>query len=299
MRIPATLLFLLLAALPARAASVTDHAGRTLDFDRPFSRIISLYAAHTENLFELGLDREIIGVSRGEDYPATALSKPAFNARDGVERFLAAKPDLVLIRPMHWRGYPALWEALGRAGIAVAVLQPGNVDEMYAYWKTLGALSGREKAATAMTERFRAGLAQARQALATIPKTGRPKVFFESIHRKLSTFSPGSMALFVLGSAGGVNAAPDAEPRHGTNVAAYGKERILAKAEDIDVYVSQSGTMNQVTVRDIVDEPGFSSIRAVREGRVFLMDERLVSRPTSRLLHGIRTLHGLLYPQTP
>lgn len=287
---------LLLAALPVCAASVTDTAGRVIIFDTPFARIISLYPAHTENLFELGASDALIGVSRGEDFPPAALEKPVFNARDGVERFLAARPDLVLIRPMHWRGYPALWQALKQADIAVAVLQPGNVEEMYGYWRNLGALSGKQQEAEAMVQRFTSGLADIRRHLTTIPEKRRPGVFFESIHRKLSTFSPDSMAMFVLKNAGGRNVAHDASPRHGTNIAAYGKERILARAAEIDVYLTQSGTMNRISTEAIKAEPGFSTIKAVREGRVFVVDEHLVSRPTSRLLEGIQVLHRMLHP---
>lgn len=297
----AGVLFCLLFALmgtPALAGTILDHAGRSIAFEKPFTRIISLYAAHTENLFELGLDRQIIGVSRSEDHPEAALTKPAFNARDGVERFLAARPDLVLIRPMHWRGYPALWQALNTAGIAVIVLQPSSVDEMYAYWRTLGILTGRSEQAARMTRDFRNGLSRAHQRIASVPRSRRPVVFFESIHRKLSTFSPQAMPMLVLEAAGGINAAPEASPRHNTNIASYGGERILAKAGDIDVYVAQVGTMNRVTVADIRQTPGFGAIKAVQGKRIFLLEEQLVSRPTPRLLHGIERLHAILYPRT-
>jgi iron complex transport system substrate-binding protein len=85
---------------------VIDQVGRKIVINDPYHRIISLYGAHTENLFELGLDRAIIGVSRHEDYPLQALKKPVFSYHDDPEKFLVAHPDLVLIRPMIDRGYP-------------------------------------------------------------------------------------------------------------------------------------------------------------------------------------------------
>ena len=48
-------------------------------------------------------------------------------------------------------------------------------------------------------------------------------------------------------------------------------------------------------VEEIVEEPGFRAIKAVRNGRIYLIDEYLVSRPTPRLLQGIKTIHQLLY----
>ena len=82
----------------------------------------------------------------------------------------------------------------------------------------------------------------------------------------------------------------------GTNIAYYGKERILAKANDIEVFLAQLGAMNKVTVSQIENETGFSIIKAVKQGRVHLVPEEIVSRPTLRLLEGIGLIHGLLYP---
>lgn len=293
-RILSALLLILLLPATAPALTMTDDAGRTITFDKPFSRVISLYAAHSENLFELGLEDEVVGVTKHEDYPAHALEKPAFSARDGVERFLAAEPDLVLIRPMLDRGYPGLWKALERHGITVVSLQPNTIDEMYGYWRALGLLTGRELDAERMIRTFKDRLSSFEGRLARLPEQERPKVFFESIHSKHATFSPGSMPLSVLHYAGGRNAAADARPRHGTNIASYGLERLLDRGKDIDVYLAQYGTMNQVSVDMIRNSPAASRIKAVLNNTVFLVDEHLVSRPTMRLLTGIETVSRLL-----
>ena len=54
--------------------------------------------------------------------------------------------------------------------------------------------------------------------------------------------------------------------------------------------------MNPVTIETIMQEPGFQAIKAVRNNRVSLVDERLVSRPTLRIIEGIRAIGALLYP---
>ena len=65
----AAVLCILLLGAPANAGwTIIDDDGQTVSFSQPFSRIISLYGAHTENLFSLGLDEEIIGVSRSDDF---------------------------------------------------------------------------------------------------------------------------------------------------------------------------------------------------------------------------------------
>ena len=274
---------------------VIDQAGRKIVVTEPHHRIISLYGAHTENLFALGLDREIIGVSRHEDHPPRALKKPVFSYHDDPEKFLAAHPDLVLIRPMIDRGYPQFVARLEKSGITVVSLQPGTVDEMYTYWQILGVLTGRQDHALRMVANFQKAVLEFNTLTASIAV--RKKVYFEAIHNKMKTFSPDSMAVFALETAGGINIAADAIPVRKTNIAYYGKERILSRAAEIDVYLAQSGTMNQPSVSLIKNEPGYQVIKAVHHNQIYIVDERIISRPTYRLLAGITEIGKILYPE--
>lgn len=280
----------------APAETLTDLAGREIVWDRPFTRIISLYPAHTENLFALGAADQLVGVARTESYPPQAKAKPAFNHRDGIEKLLAARPDLILIRPMLDQASPALWAMLGQAGVAVASLQPTTVPAMLDYWRALGRLTGRAAQAEALVAEFQADLAGLKARTADLPPEKRVRVYFEAIHTRMKTFAPHSMAVFVLEAAGGLNLASSAKAARGSNIAGFGQERILALADQIEVYLAQVGPMNQVTVEAIAATPGFKALRAVREGRVHLVDEELVSRPTPRLLEGVVQIGRWLYP---
>jgi iron complex transport system substrate-binding protein len=289
------LIFLAASAIGGNCVDVlTDDMGRKITVKAPFTRIISLYAGHTENLFSLGLDSEIIGVSPSETYPEKALAKPVYSYHDDLEKFLQARPDLVLIRPMIDRGYARLMAGLEKNGITVVSLQPGNLDEIYRYWLTLGALTGKETESGRLVAGFKESLDAIRHSVREI--SPRKKVYFEAIHDRMKTFTPGSMAIFAVETAGGINIAADAEQVRDTNIAAYGKERILSHAAEMDVYLAQSGPMNHVTIDLIQNEPGFSAIKAVQARQIYLIDEVLVSRPTVRLLEGIRTILKILYP---
>lgn len=291
--IPCFLLLLLLPASQVFATSITDSDKRTVVFSQPFKRIISLYPAHTTNLMELGLNREIIACGLNDNQ---LPGRPKIHFSDDPERLLALKPDLVLIRPMIHRGYPTLVRILEKNNVRVVSLQPTTKAELFDYWNALGRLTGREQEATAMIATFNKRLAAIRTSLQSVPQDKRKRVYFEAIHRQMKTFAPTSIAMFVLESAGGINVAADAKQVRETNIAAYGKERILAKADHIDLYLAQSGRMNPVSVDNIIKEPGFAAIKAVRENQVFLVDENMVSRPTMGLLDGIAFVRSLLYP---
>jgi iron complex transport system substrate-binding protein len=297
------LIFALLAGLSPHAlagavpATFQDSEGKTITVVRPYTRIISLYPAHTENLISLGLGAEIIGIEGADSDLPQLRDKKHYSYHEDPEKIIGARPDLVLVRPMIERSSPQLMATLRQAGITVVSLQPNTVGEIFDYWRALGLLTGRTRQAEEMVATFQAELAAIRKIVAKVGEKARAKVYFEAIHTKMKTFAQESIAMYVLQQAGGVNVAADASQVRETNIAAYGKERILAKGAEIEVFLAQQGRMNPVTIETIAQEPGFQAIKAVRNNRVFLVDERLVSRPTMRIIEGIRTIGALLYPE--
>lgn len=273
---------------------IIDQSGRQIHVSKRFERIISLYGAHTENLFALGLDQEIIGVTNNEVYPPAASNKTVFSYHDDPEKFLVARPDIVLIRPMIDRAYAQLITRLEKSGITVLSLQPANINEMFTYWKILGILTGKENRANQMTRHFETAAREFKSLSQTIEN--KKRVYFEAMHSQMKTFTSQAMAIFALECAGGINIAPDAESSRGTNIGIYGKEHILSHADEIDVYLAQSGVMNHPTFSLIKNEPGFNTIKAVKNNRIHTIDEMIVSRPSFRLLNGIYEIGSILYP---
>ena len=294
-RIPGLIfLILFLASVECAALTVTDKRGRQITVSTPFTRIISLYGAHTENLYHLGLEDHITGVSVNDHFPAQVEKKQRFSYHDDPEKFMAFQPDLVLIRPMIDNGYPKLIRRLEQSGITVVSLQPSGVAEMYDYWLTLGKLTGTEQQAQDMIRTFQQKIDHIRTL--TRPIHHKKNVYFEAIHSRMKTFTKGAMPIFALETAGGVNVAADAIASRNTNIAVYGKEQILAKASQIDVFLAQKGLMNATSVEQIQNEPGFHIIKAIKMHHIYLIDENIVSRPVPRLYKGIVLIGKLLYP---
>jgi iron complex transport system substrate-binding protein len=289
------IVFILLSvSIPAFALEIIDKKGRKITFEKPFTRIISLYGAHTENLYYLGLENNIIGVSINDTFPAKVDEKQRFSYHDGPEKFMAVMPDLVLIRPMIDNGYPKLMHRLEKSGITVVSLQPSRIREMYEYWLKLGLLTGKEQQSKKMVQDFKQKTDNIRQKTSRIKD--RKKVYFEAIHTRMKTFTQTAMPIFALETAGGINVASDAKASRNTNIAIYGKEQILAKASQIDVFLAQQGVMNAVNIEQIKQEPGFNIIKAIKNNQIYLIDESIVSRPVPRLYKGIVTIGTILYP---
>lgn len=288
------LLFCVVSSHQVVASELCDISGKALTGRKAFRRIISLYPAHTENLATLQAANLLVGVAKSDDYPEAISRKSKFSYRDNPEKFIAASPDLILVRPMIVRAYSQLLGRLQEAGITIVSLQPRSVDEIYTYWRDLGSLVGKEKEAEKMITDFKESLYGFTEKNKKTPESLRPRIYFESIHAKMKTIAPKSIAAFVLEHGGGYNIALDAVARNNTNIASYGKEHILSHAASMDIYLAQKGRMNQVSREDILSEPGFGSIKAIQEGQVYFIDEKFVSRPTVRLLQGMERVQEII-----
>lgn len=165
-----------------------DSAGRRCNVQAPFRRIISLYGAHTENLYAMGAGDQVIGVGSNDDWPPEATSKPVHSYHDDLEKFLAVQPDLVLVRPMIDRGYGQLIRQLEDHGVLVVSLQPSSLEQMFVYWRILGLLAKRQAAAHHMIMNFKETMVRIRHLTAAIQ--AKKRVYFEAIHDRMRTFYP-------------------------------------------------------------------------------------------------------------
>ena len=279
------------------AISFTDDDGRQININSPCERIISLYSAHTENLYVLGVGDKILGVHSTSTYPAEAAFKDVYDYNGDPENVIAVDPDLVLIRPFITRKAPDFISALENAGILVVSLYPENFDKFDDYINKLAMLTGTEKIAQQELVKFHESLEAITAKTESI--TDKQSVFFESTENNLRTITPDSMPAIAIERAGGINVAADAVPvEEGSSIASFGDERILSLAEEIDVYVSQRGAMNAGgNERTIISRPGFSAIKAIAEGRVFLINEKIISSPTFRYYKGMKEMARYMYPE--
>jgi len=288
-------LFILLPAALADAEApenteirFTDARGKEIILEKTAEHIISLYSAHTENLYALGAGNLLIGGSNSEVYPEEATLLPVYHYREDPEKVIAAMPDLVLVRPMIERVAPEYIEALERAGLTVASIYPDTADEFDDYIRTLALITGAEETAELLiTDRHAriAALAEQNKDLAPV------KVFFETSADPLRTLTPEALAATSVALAGGELVTDDAPENPGSSMVEYPVEKLIEKADQIEVYAAQLGGMNKtVTYEDILTRPGYMAIRAVQNGHVLVIDEKLVASPTFRQLDGVELL---------
>jgi len=268
------LLVLLIPQVAGAAITVKDALGREVTLPGPASRIVSLYAGHTENLIALGA-RESLAACSVTDDKKLVSGLPRLPLRPGVEQIAALKPDLVLVRSMQANAQTPLFMKLRSLGVHVLVLDPPAWNEFASYLELLGRLSGRGKEAKKASLR-------AKKLMNQRPgRAGGVGVFLVAQGRTLATCESGSWAARMLALAGGRNVAAGAKPLSpGSALAPFGPERLLASDAEIDAIVLQQGAMNGMTAKEFSRDPRFESMRAVRAGRVYEVSEADISRPS-------------------
>lgn len=276
--------------------SLVDDMGEEIKLKEPCKRIISLYSAHTENLFTLGLGEEIIGVGTSDIYPADALEKEVFDYKSDPEKVIAAEPDLVLIRPFINRKVPEFVDTLKKAGITVVSLYPEKYEKFDEYIMKLAELTGKIEEAKDLLDKLHKDI----NMMTEITKDIEPKmkVYFESSENGYRTVTTDSMPARAIEYAGGINIANDVKPiQEGSSIAPYGIEKVLENADKIDVFVSQRGVMNAGgNYHSIVIRPGFDTIKAVKNNRVYVINQKIISSPTFRYSKGVREIARMMYP---
>lgn len=274
----------------------TDDDNNEIVFQDPFVRIIALYSPHVENLFAIGAGSSVIGIARGTDYPPEATALPVFDYNGDPEYVIAAEPDLVLIRPFVRRNSPDYVKKIENTGIPVVSLYCESFEDFDTYILRLGMLSGKLPEAEEKLSAFHGELEEIQKRVEGVQK--KKSVFFESTENEVRTVTPTSLPAKAIEFAGGINAAPNLPPMSaGSSIARFGTEALLGIADNIDVYVVQQGAMNRTSgIEALRARPGFSAVKAVQNGSVLFINEKLISSVSFRYPEGVRILADFLYP---
>jgi iron complex transport system substrate-binding protein len=93
----------------------------------------------------------------------------------------------------------------------------------------------------------------------------------------------------MIAMAGGTNLGAAAGP----DFPQYSQETLLK--ENPDVYVAVKGT--QTNPGDIAKRPGYETIKAVKDGKVYVVEDNLFVRSGPRLVDGLEQLAAILHPE--
>lgn len=264
--------------------TATDSLGRKVTIESEPGRIISLSPAITEILFAIGVADRIVGVTDYCDYPAEAKQKPKIGGFEtpNLELIVDSEPNVIFTAAGIQEDFIKQFEQLG---IKVVVLDAQNIDQVMNNIRLAGQVTGSTTKSTEIVEDIQRRLAIVKENIAGA-KT-KPTVFVEIWDDPLMTAGPGSFINDLINLAGGINIAENTNEEF----VEYNREMLLAK--DPEIYIINS---HDHTPEDIKNRPGYAGLRAVRENRVYSIEDDLLTLPGPRLIEGLETLARIIHP---
>jgi iron complex transport system substrate-binding protein len=284
-RVLAPLLLAVAACAPPErpAGAGVDDFGDSIRVHPPARRVVSLIPATTEIFFAIGGGDRLVGRTHWDRWPDSASLVPDLGdgIRPNVEAVLAARPDLVVLYASEDNRAAAA--RLREAGVRTLALRVDSIAEFRRVARLLGRIAGDSARGESVVDSVDATLARVRAAT-----SGRPRatVFLRSWKTPLLTIGGGSFLTELLDIAGADNVYGD-ESSPSPQVTL---EDVMRRDPDI-VLASPEGRA------DILADPTWRGLRAVREGRVLALDQELVARPGVRLGEAAIALARLLHPE--
>jgi len=285
----AAVLSLTILCIPAvtDARTYVDKVGRAISIPASPQRIVSLAPNITETLFALGLDKEIVGVTRFCDYPQETASKRKIGGlvNPSLEKIVSLKPDLVIGTADGNRKETV--DRLERIGLPVYVVNPGSLDDILEMILDIGEITGRRKTANRLVDNLRKRIDHV---VLLTEDSSRPGVFFQVGVDAMITAGKNTFIDRLIRSAGGENIAGDSTTRYPR----FSMEKIILKNPDI-IIVSSAKNRTSSSIKQAWGK--WKDIAAVEKGNIHVINPDLVSRPAPRIVDGLEIIAKIIHPE--
>jgi iron complex transport system substrate-binding protein len=248
-------------------------------------RVVSLQPSATVTLRDLGLLDRLVACTKYciDVCPELAKRLPlivsdSWSAQ--TEQIIAATPDLVI------GSVPYQLEAVGqilKAGVRFLGLAPRTLADIYADIAAIAGVLGASDKGEAIIDHMQSRIEEVQQRTAGVPKM---KVFCEEWGKPIIASQPW-VAELVEAAGGDFIGAP------GKTTTAV---EIAAAQPDV-IFAAWCGAGDRVPLDKIVEQRMWQNLPAVKNRRVFCINDELLNTPASTLIGGLNSIAWALHPE--
>lgn len=249
----------------------------------PFAleRVVSLAPSLSEIVVELGAADLLVGVLDAGERPPPLQHLPSVGryGQLDMERLLSLKPDLLLL----WPGSigPAQRDQLARLGIPTYVAEPHDMQQLIAQVAELGERLGRPQAGRERAVQLRAQLAELRQ---RYQREVPLPVFYQVWDQPLYTVGGRQIISDALSVCGARNVFDDLP--------------LPAPQVSIESVLQRNPQAILATVQTQLDAwKAWPQVAAVAQGRLLLVADKGLERPSGQMLDATARLCELIAPE--
>lgn len=236
-------------------------------------RIVSLSPASTEILFAVGAENQIVAVSDFSDYPPQAQNLPKVGGFDGktlsLEKILSFNPDFVyLTNVMHNHLIPH-FESLN---IDYYLSDANSFEQVKNEILQIAKITGHSSNGENLVKKIDSSINKINSQNQLLQK---PTVYWEVWNSPFMSVGNSSFINDLIKTAGGINIFQEIAQAYPT----VSEETIVAKNPQIIIIPQNSG----ITVDSVKNRKGWSQIDAVKNDKIFIVDDNLLTRSGARI----------------
>lgn len=230
-------------------------------------RIVSLTPTITEELYYLGVEDKIVGVTTYCLKPPQAQEKEKIGTvvKADIEKIVSLRPDIVISTTLV---NPKTVNKLKSLGIRVVDFPaPGSFREICLQFLELGRIMAKEKEAEDIIARSQKTVDGIRDFTKHLDKK---TVFVEIGESPLFTVTKDSFINDCIEYAGGINVAHDA------GIGLYSREKLLKDNPDV-IMIATMGVSGE---KEKAGWQKFKTLKAVKNNSIFIIDSYKLCSPT-------------------
>lgn len=259
----------------------SDSAGDISESAIP-QRIMSLSPTHTEILFALGANDQVVAVDSLSNYPpeATAVLTELSAYEPNVEAISEFQPDLVVIGD----DFTGLAEQLDAIGIASWTSPaPISLEEVFEQIEDLGTSIGRSTEAAELVSSMRTDIEAAVEAA---PISDEPVTYYHELDDTYYSVTSNTFIGSLYGLFGLRNIADAAEDS--SDYPQLSAEFIVTQNPTL-IFLADTKCCS-VTAESVATRPGWDVLDAVTRGNVIELDDDIASRWGPRIVDYVQAI---------
>ncbi|OVE65834.1 ABC transporter substrate-binding protein [Clostridium diolis] len=273
-----------------KTATLTDREGNSFKLPEKVKTIISTAPSNTEILVGLGLSDKLVAIDKySSDVDGINKDLPKIDFKNpDAETLVSLKPDIIIASGHNKTGSEDPFAAVKEAGIPVVYIPTSSsTEDLYKDIDFISKITGTEKKGDEMT-------ANLKDKISSIKKIGDTITYKKNVYFEIGSTS----GLYSFGNNTFLNEM--IEIVGAKNIFANENSWISPSPEAVvksnpDVILTNEPTSNAVD--NIKTRDGFQEVTAVKNNKVFAIDNNSSSRPSQNILKALKQIAKAIYPE--
>jgi len=269
----------------------------TLRIAKKPERIVSMAPSSTEILFAVGAGDSVVGVTSFCNYPPEVEDK--VNNGDiaviggystpSLEKIVDLEPDLIVCAYGNPDDVIYSLIELGEdeeKKYQIYAQHSKNFDEIFTHIKVTGAITKCEDEASSLVNELKEKLNAIEENTELLEEEQRPRVYY-AMGSLFMTTGSGTFQHDIINTAGGRNIAA----KYFSSWGPFSIEHIVEEDPQVIIYSSHG---SESLVIEQIKSAELKTVDAVKNNRIYPIDENIMSRPGPRAVDAVEIVHGNL-----